>query len=71
MYILNNKFMSLTVVNKKIADEVKIGSKRKALGLSCSSYLLSSIKESKSERKSGNFYSFQNNQEAINFLDNI
>jgi DNA-damage-inducible protein J len=34
-----------------------------------SAYLLSSIKESKSERKSGKFHSFKNNQEAINFLD--
>jgi DNA-damage-inducible protein J len=35
-----------------------------------SDYLLSSIKESKNERKSGNFHSFKNNQAAISFLDN-
>jgi len=34
-----------------------------------SDYLLSSIKESKAERKSGDFYSFKNNQTAIDFLD--
>jgi DNA-damage-inducible protein J len=35
-----------------------------------SDYLLSSIKESKAERKTGNFHSFKNNQSAIRFLDN-
>ena len=35
-----------------------------------SKYLLSSIKESENERKSGNFHSFKNNQAAIGFLDN-
>jgi len=35
-----------------------------------SDYLLSSIRESKAERKSGDFYSFKNNQAAISFLDN-
>lgn len=35
-----------------------------------SDYLLSSIKESRAERKSGNFHSFKNNQAAINFLNN-
>ncbi len=35
-----------------------------------SDYLLSSIKISRDERKAGNFYSFKNNQSAINFLDN-
>lgn len=35
-----------------------------------SDYLLSSIKESKNERKTGNFHSFKDNREAINFLDN-
>jgi DNA-damage-inducible protein J len=35
-----------------------------------SDYLLSSIKNSKAERKTGNFHSFKNNQEAIDFLDN-
>jgi len=34
-----------------------------------SNYLLSSVKESKSERKSGNFHSFKNNREAVSFLD--
>ena len=33
-------------------------------------YLLSAVKESKAERKSGNFHSFKNNQEARDFLDN-
>ena len=35
-----------------------------------SDYLLSSIKESRDERKAGNFYSFKNNRAAISFLDN-
>jgi len=35
-----------------------------------SDYLLSSIKESRAERKNGNFHSFKNNQAAVNFLDN-
>lgn len=35
-----------------------------------SDYLLSSIKESRDERKAGNFHSFKNNQAAISFLDN-
>lgn len=34
-----------------------------------SEYLLSSIKESKKERKTGEFHSFKNNKAAINFLD--
>jgi DNA-damage-inducible protein J len=34
-----------------------------------SDYLLSSIKESKKERKSGNFHSFSDNQDAVSFLD--
>lgn len=33
-----------------------------------SDYLLSSVKESMAERKSGNFHSFKNNREAISFL---
>ncbi len=35
-----------------------------------SDYLLSSIKESRNERRAGKFYSFKNNQAAISFLDN-
>lgn len=35
-----------------------------------SDYLLSSIKESRNERKNGNFHSFKSNKAAINFLDN-
>lgn len=35
-----------------------------------SEYLLSSIKESKNERRSGHFHSFKSNQAALNFLDN-
>jgi DNA-damage-inducible protein J len=35
-----------------------------------SDYLLSAIKESKNERKTGNFYSFKDNKAAISFLDN-
>ena len=35
-----------------------------------SDYLLSSIKESRDERKAGDFHSFKNNQAAISFLDN-
>ena len=35
-----------------------------------SDYLLSSIKESRAERKKGKFHSFKNNQAAINFLNN-
>jgi antitoxin component of RelBE/YafQ-DinJ toxin-antitoxin module len=35
-----------------------------------SDYLLSSIKISRDERKTGSFYYFKNNQSAINFLDN-
>lgn len=34
-----------------------------------SDYLLSSIKESKDQKKSGDFYSFKDNQAAVNFLD--
>jgi len=34
-----------------------------------SAYLLSSIKESESERKKGNFHSFKNSQESVSFLD--
>jgi len=34
-----------------------------------SDYLLSSIKQSKADRKSGNFHTFKNNQAAINFLN--
>jgi len=34
-----------------------------------SDYLLSSIKESQTERKRDNFHSFKNNQAAISFLD--
>lgn len=34
-----------------------------------SDYLISSIKESQTERKNGNFHSFKNNQTAINFLN--
>lgn len=34
-----------------------------------SDYLLSSINESKDQKKSGNFYSFKDNQAAVNFLD--
>jgi DNA-damage-inducible protein J len=32
-------------------------------------YLLSSIKESKDDRKKGKYHSFKNNKEAIRFLD--
>lgn len=35
-----------------------------------SGYLISAIKESKADRKNGNFHSFKNNEEAISFLDN-
>jgi len=35
-----------------------------------SDYLLSFIKISRDERKTGSFYYFKNNQSAINFLDN-
>ena len=35
-----------------------------------SEYLLSSIEESRNERRTGNFHSFKNNKAAINFLDN-
>lgn len=35
-----------------------------------SDYLLSSINESKEDRKSGNFHTFKNNKAAIKFLDN-
>jgi DNA-damage-inducible protein J len=34
-----------------------------------SDYLMSSIKESRAERKKGDFHSFKNNKEAIDFLD--
>lgn len=34
-----------------------------------SDYLLSSIKESKNQRKSSDFHSFEDNQAAVNFLD--
>lgn len=34
-----------------------------------SSYLLNSVKTSKQNRKSGDFYSFKNNKEALSFLD--
>ena len=34
-----------------------------------SEYLLSSVANAKKERKSGNFYKFKNNEEALNFLD--
>ncbi len=34
-----------------------------------SDYLLSSIKESKDQKESGDFYSFKDNQAAVNFLD--
>jgi DNA-damage-inducible protein J len=34
-----------------------------------SDYLISSIKESRTGRKTGDFYSFKDNQEAIKFLD--
>lgn len=34
-----------------------------------SDYLLSSIEESKKERKKGDYYSFNDNKEAIKFLD--
>ena len=34
-----------------------------------SEYLLSSIKESSSDRKAGNFHSFKNNRAAIEFLN--
>ncbi|MCU0680167.1 MAG: type II toxin-antitoxin system RelB/DinJ family antitoxin [Planctomycetes bacterium] len=35
-----------------------------------SDYLLSSIKESRAERKNGGYHSFKNNRAAIKFLDN-
>jgi len=35
-----------------------------------SDYLLSSIKESRDERKKGNFHSFKDTQSALKFLDN-
>jgi DNA-damage-inducible protein J len=35
-----------------------------------SDYLLSFIKESMAERKRGDFYSFKNNQAALDFLSN-
>ncbi|MDP3900472.1 MAG: type II toxin-antitoxin system RelB/DinJ family antitoxin [bacterium] len=35
-----------------------------------SDYLLASIKESENERKNKKHYSFKNNQEALDFLDN-
>jgi len=34
-----------------------------------SPYLLNSIKAAKQNRKSGDFYSFKNNKEALSFLD--
>ena len=34
-----------------------------------SDYLLSSIKESKKEKTKGNYHSFKDNKEAIDFLD--
>jgi len=34
-----------------------------------SNYLLSSIEESKKERKEKEYYSFKNNEESLNFLD--
>ena len=34
-----------------------------------SSYLLSSIKSAKEDRKSGDFYSFKNNKEAVLFIN--
>lgn len=34
-----------------------------------SDYLLSSIQESKDQKESGDFYSFKDNQAAVNFLD--
>jgi DNA-damage-inducible protein J len=34
-----------------------------------SDYLLSSLKESRIERRRGNFHSFKNNEEAVKFLD--
>lgn len=34
-----------------------------------SDYLLSAIKDSRAERKAGDFYSFKNNQAAVSFLD--
>jgi DNA-damage-inducible protein J len=34
-----------------------------------SDYLLSSLKESRAERRRGDFHSFKNNKEAIKFLD--
>ncbi len=34
-----------------------------------SGYLLSAIKDSRAERKVGNFHSFKTNQDAISFLD--
>lgn len=35
-----------------------------------SKYLLDSIKSADDDRKRGDFYSFKNNKEAIDFLDN-
>lgn len=34
-----------------------------------SSYLLSYLKAAKEDRKSGDFYSFEDNKEALSFLD--
>lgn len=34
-----------------------------------SPYLLNSLKAAKEDRKSGDFYFFENNNEAISFLD--
>jgi len=34
-----------------------------------SDYLLSSIKESKKQKKEKEYYSFKNNEESLNFLD--
>lgn len=35
-----------------------------------SEYLLSAIKQSKNDRKTGDFHSFKDEQAALNFLDN-
>jgi len=63
--------MNLPASNRKINIDIKPKTKKMVSGLSPSNYLLSAIKESKAERKRGDFYSFKSSQDAINFLDEI
>ncbi|KKS33525.1 MAG: DNA-damage-inducible protein J [Parcubacteria group bacterium GW2011_GWC2_42_12] len=57
-----NGFLKQLIRNKTVLFTLNEGAP--------SDYLLSSIKESRAERKSDNFHSFKNNQAAINFLNN-